>query len=96
MELEKERDYVKMCKLELGNMDQIFQKMFEEAKLKSLKPKKHRLPSLLSVGQNRSTMDVYNNNINESTREKKKFSIREVINKSKEIRELNTEFAPYQ
>lgn len=66
-------------------MDQIYQKMFEEAKLKSLRPKKQRLPSLLSMGQNRSTMDAYNTHNNESTREKKKFSIREVINKSKDF-----------
>jgi hypothetical protein len=49
-------------------MDQIFHKMFEEAKLKSLRPKRHRLPSLLSVGQNRSTMDVYNNNVTEQVK----------------------------
>jgi len=49
-----------MCKLELSNMDQIFQKMFEEAKVKSLKSRKHRLPSLLVPGTlNRSTMDCY-------------------------------------
>lgn len=88
-----------MCKLELSNMDQIFHKMFEEAKLKSLRPKRHRLPSLLSVGQNRSTMDVYNNHMTEQVKEKKKFSIREInhqfMNKSKETRELSREFAPY-
>ncbi len=41
-------------------MDQLFQKMFEDAKMKSLKTKKIRLPSLISKnGINRSTMDCY-------------------------------------
>ncbi len=81
MEMEKEKEDVKMCKLELNNMDQIFHKMFEEAKFKGIRPKRSRLPSLLSVGQHRSTVDCYTAaNVNESTREKKKFSIREINN----------------
>ena len=45
-------------------MDHLFQKMFEEAKLKSSKTKKLRLPSLMAKNLvNRSTMDVYEENM---------------------------------
>jgi hypothetical protein len=68
-----------MCRLELSNMDQMLQKMFEEAKVKSLKARKHKLPSLLAVGQHRTTMDCYSGmGVAPVNRESKKFSIREV------------------
>ncbi len=96
MELEKEKEDTKMCRLELGNMDQMFQKMFEEAKVKSLKSRRHKLPSLISVGQHRTTMDCYSGpSLGNCHKESKKFSIREVnynsISKGKE-----SEFSAYE
>ena len=80
-------------------MDQMFQKMFEEAKVKSLKARKHKLPSLMSVGQNRTTMDCYSGMglapVNAVNRESKKFSIREV-NYNSIVKAKESEMSVYE
>ena len=77
-------------------MDQIYHKMFEEAKVKSLKSRKFRLPALGTGGKNRSTMDCYGGTAVTQSKEQKKFSIREMNYQSisKNIKDIN-EIGPY-
>lgn len=77
-------------------MDQMFQKMFEEAKVKSLKVRKYKLPSLISAGQHKTTMDCYSGgNLAPVHKESKKFSIRD-MNYNSIAKAKESEFSVYE